>query len=164
LLLFYGWVGLRTLDLGDLGATILLIGQAFGRFGNFFNQELYGYPTSVPWKMFIDPAHRLAGYYDQAFYHPTFFYEGSCACWGRPFLHTGSYIKEGSGSNCFGIPHALQFNKVCCGVFPYRAPIIVGLHTAQLLSLVIIVLCGIMYVLTLRFGQKLFVGEARQTP
>jgi len=48
--------------------------------------------------------------------------------------------------------------------FRIEPPSLWGLHTAQLLSLVIIVLCGIMYVLTLRFGQKLFVGEARQTP
>ncbi len=53
----------------------LALGQAIGRWGNFINQELYGAPTSLPWAIFIDPAHRLAGFADQAYYHPLFFYE-----------------------------------------------------------------------------------------
>lgn len=43
--------------------------------GKFFNQELYGAPTSLPWKLYIDPAHRLPGLQDQAYYHPLFLYE-----------------------------------------------------------------------------------------
>ena len=39
------------------------------------NQELYGAPTNLPWKIFIDPAHRLSGYLDVEYYHPLFLYE-----------------------------------------------------------------------------------------
>jgi phosphatidylglycerol---prolipoprotein diacylglyceryl transferase len=59
----------------DILAPALALGQAIGRWGNFFNQELYGAPTSLPWAIYIDPAHRLAGFENQAFYHPTFLYE-----------------------------------------------------------------------------------------
>ena len=51
------------------------LAQAIGRWGNFFNQELYGRPTNLPWKIFIDPAHRIQGFENDAYYHPLFLYE-----------------------------------------------------------------------------------------
>lgn len=59
----------------DIAAPALALGQAIGRWGNYFNQELYGAPTNLPWKIFIDPAHRLANYFDVEYYHPLFLYE-----------------------------------------------------------------------------------------
>jgi phosphatidylglycerol:prolipoprotein diacylglycerol transferase len=59
----------------DIAAPSLALGQAIGRWGNFFNQELYGAPTNLPWKIFIDAGHRLAGYLDVEYYHPLFLYE-----------------------------------------------------------------------------------------
>ena len=59
----------------DIIAPSLILGQAIGRWGNFFNQELYGYPTDLPWAITIDPQHRLPGYEAYATYHPLFLYE-----------------------------------------------------------------------------------------
>jgi len=59
----------------DIAAPGLALAQAIGRWGNFFNQELYGAPTNVPWKLFIDSAHRLPGYESISYYHPLFLYE-----------------------------------------------------------------------------------------
>ena len=59
----------------DLAAPDLALAQAIGRWGNFFNQELYGAPTNLPWKSYIDPAHRLPGFENVAYYHPLFLYE-----------------------------------------------------------------------------------------
>ena len=59
----------------DISAPSLALGQAIGRFGNFFNQELYGAPTNLPWKLYIDPAHRLTGFQNIEYYHPLFAYE-----------------------------------------------------------------------------------------
>jgi phosphatidylglycerol:prolipoprotein diacylglycerol transferase len=62
----------------DLSAPGLLLGQSIGRWGNFFNQELYGYPTALPWGIPIDPAHRLAAFASlppSTRFHPTFLYE-----------------------------------------------------------------------------------------
>lgn len=59
----------------DIAAPALALGQAIGRWGNYFNQELYGAPTNLPWAIFIDPQHRLPGYQEVARYHPLFLYE-----------------------------------------------------------------------------------------
>lgn len=53
----------------------LALAQAIGRWGNFVNQEVYGSPSTLPWAIFIDPAHRLAGFENVATYHPLFLYE-----------------------------------------------------------------------------------------
>ena len=66
---------LNFLEWTDIAAPSLALGQAMGRWGNFFNQELYGAPTNLPWRIFIDPDHRLAGYLDAEYYHPLFLYE-----------------------------------------------------------------------------------------
>lgn len=59
----------------DISAPALALGQAIGRWGNFFNQELYGAPTNLPWKIFIEPQFRLPGFEGQEYYHPLFLYE-----------------------------------------------------------------------------------------
>ncbi|HET8565818.1 MAG TPA: prolipoprotein diacylglyceryl transferase [Solirubrobacterales bacterium] len=59
----------------DAAAPALLVGQAIGRIGNYFNQELFGGPTSLPWGLEISPAHRPAGYEHFATFQPTFLYE-----------------------------------------------------------------------------------------
>jgi phosphatidylglycerol:prolipoprotein diacylglycerol transferase len=66
---------LNFVEWADIAAPALALGQAIGRWGNYFNQELYGAPTNLPWKIFIDPLHRLKEYADQAYYHPLFLYE-----------------------------------------------------------------------------------------
>jgi len=53
----------------------LLVAQAIGRFGNWFNQELFGEPTTLPWALEIDPVNRPAGFEQFATFHPTFLYE-----------------------------------------------------------------------------------------
>jgi prolipoprotein diacylglyceryl transferase len=60
----------------DMVAPALPLAQAIGRLGNWFNQELYGRPTDLPWGLQIDPAHRQAGYEIYETFHPTFLYEG----------------------------------------------------------------------------------------
>jgi prolipoprotein diacylglyceryl transferase len=59
----------------DAAAPGLLVAQAIGRIGNYFNQELFGGPTSLPWALQIAPAHRPPGYAGYATFHPTFLYE-----------------------------------------------------------------------------------------
>jgi prolipoprotein diacylglyceryl transferase len=62
-------------DLLDMVAPALPLAQAIGRFGNYFNQELFGRPTTLPWGLRIDPAHRPSAYVGFATFHPTFVYE-----------------------------------------------------------------------------------------
>ena len=67
--------GIKLLPVLDAMAPGVLVAQAFGRWGNWFNQELFGRPTNLPWGLEIDAAHRPLGYGDEATFHPTFLYE-----------------------------------------------------------------------------------------
>jgi prolipoprotein diacylglyceryl transferase len=68
-------MNLRILPVLDTLAPGVLVAQAFGRWGNWFNQELFGKPTDVPWALEIDPEHRVAPHLDEPTFHPTFLYE-----------------------------------------------------------------------------------------
>lgn len=67
--------GVRLPAFADALAVGLPLAQAIGRLGNWFNQELYGRPTTLPWGLEIDPAHRPPNMPLVATYHPTFLYE-----------------------------------------------------------------------------------------
>ena len=74
------WIGCRRRGVplppfGDAVAPGVALAQAIGRFGNWFNQELYGRPTDLPWALEIDPAHRPPGLEQVGTYHPAFLYE-----------------------------------------------------------------------------------------
>ncbi len=70
---FFAWI--------DVGAVGFVLGQAVGRWGNFFNHEAYGPPTTLPWGLIIPAGYRIYPYTDMARYplqtrfHPTFLYE-----------------------------------------------------------------------------------------
>ncbi len=67
--------GVPLLVILDCAAPGVALAQALGRFGNYFNQELFGGPTDLPWGLEIDPEHRPAQYLDDPTFHPTFLYE-----------------------------------------------------------------------------------------
>ena len=66
---------LPTIAWADLAAVGMALGQVFGRWGNYFNQELYGRPTNVPWGIIIEPKYRLPAYSEYSRFHPAFLYE-----------------------------------------------------------------------------------------
>lgn len=73
-------IACRRLDLAvpattDILAPSVALGQAIGRWGNFFNQEAFGVPTALPWKLYIDPSYRPAHLASFEYFHPTFLYE-----------------------------------------------------------------------------------------
>ncbi|MGH2995543.1 MAG: prolipoprotein diacylglyceryl transferase [Gaiellaceae bacterium] len=67
--------GESVLTFMDAAAPGILLAQAIGRWGNWFNQELFGKPTNLPWGLEIDPEHRPEGYAESETFHPTFLYE-----------------------------------------------------------------------------------------
>jgi prolipoprotein diacylglyceryl transferase len=74
------WIGARSrgvkfLPMSDALVPGVLIAQAIGRWGNYFNQELFGTPLDKPWALEIDAVHRPPGYENFATFHPTFLYE-----------------------------------------------------------------------------------------
>jgi len=62
-------------QVADIFAPSLILGQAIGRWGNFFNQEAFGRPTNLPWGIFIEKVYRPLSYIHQTHFHPTFLYE-----------------------------------------------------------------------------------------
>ncbi len=62
-------------ELLDIAAPGIAIGQAIGRFANFFSQELYGFPTNLPWGIYIKPENRFPGLENFSHFHPLFLYE-----------------------------------------------------------------------------------------
>jgi phosphatidylglycerol:prolipoprotein diacylglycerol transferase len=72
----YVWAhGLPLLVYLDIVAPFLALGQGIGRWGNFFNEEAFGGPTSLPWKLYISEPRRPPAYLDVEYFHPTFLYE-----------------------------------------------------------------------------------------
>jgi len=78
----------------DVAGPSMVLGQAIGRWGNFFNEEAFGRPTDLPWKLYISPEHRPLGYAQYEYFHPTFLYESlwdfavfvALTAWLRPKL------------------------------------------------------------------------------
>jgi phosphatidylglycerol:prolipoprotein diacylglycerol transferase len=92
----YVWAkGLPLLTYLDIVAPSLALAQAIGRWGNFFNEEAFGGPTDLPWKLFISEPRRPPAYVDQQFFHPTFLYE---SLWNGG-LPSSSISPSGDGSS-----------------------------------------------------------------
>lgn len=89
------WVFVRkkNIDFWKMTSIIvpgLSLGQAIGRWGNYFNQEIFGTPTNAPWGIPIEPANRVFEYYNATYFHPTFLYESIlnlCAFGMLIYLH-----------------------------------------------------------------------------
>ncbi len=67
--------GVSFAAVADAVAPGLLVAQAVGRIGNYFNPELFGGPSTLPWALEIDPSNRPLDYAQYATFHPTFLYE-----------------------------------------------------------------------------------------
>jgi phosphatidylglycerol:prolipoprotein diacylglycerol transferase len=75
LLIFSGLRGIGALAFADAAAPGVVLGQAVGRWGDYFNQELFGRPSDLPWAIRIAPGNRPAEFADVTSFHPTFLYE-----------------------------------------------------------------------------------------
>ncbi len=135
----------------DLLTSVLPLGQAIGRWGNFFNYEAYGGPTNLPWKMFVPPENRMVGYENYSYFHPTFLYESIFDF--LIFLFLYKYDLRWKKNN--GETTALYFILYSANRFWIE-----GLRTdslywgkirvAQLVSLILIILGIIMFILVRR--------------
>lgn len=67
--------GLNFPAMADVLATPIMLAHMIARFGNYWNQELFGRPTGLPWGLYVDPEHRPPGFEGYATFHPTFLYE-----------------------------------------------------------------------------------------
>jgi len=132
----------------DVAAMGLPWGQAVGRWGNFFNQELYGKPTDLPWGISIDLQNRLASVWQWEKFHPLFLYE---SLWnvavglGLWWLVKKGKVKMGKGKGfitylgLYGLGRfALEFLRID----PWRVS---GVNVAQAISLILVGLSAISF-------------------
>ena len=149
-------------NLAALFTPGLALGQAIGRWGNYFNQELFGEPTNLPWGIAINSLNRPLGYQEFTFFHPTFLYEslgltviflilisltvallkGKVKISQEPVLITSVYLILSSF-----LRFSLEYIKID------NTPILLGLRWPQFFSLVIILFSFISLIFTFH-GKK----------
>lgn len=132
--------------IADLFAPGLLLAQGLGRWGNYFNQELFGGPTALPWGIPIDPANRPPSVADAAYFHPTFAYEfvwdvlaaGGLLLMHRARLH-GAKIPDGVITMLYLTSYAL--GRLLTELLRIDAvPIVGGIRLPLLVSVVLLLL------------------------
>jgi phosphatidylglycerol:prolipoprotein diacylglycerol transferase len=150
--LYARYAKLNFLTMIDIAVPGLFVGQAIGRWGNFFNQELYGFPADLPWAIPIDAAHRLPLFADltkfpveTTRFHPTFLYESlwnlACAILVLYVARKWANAKPGDMFLLWGMLYGLGRFLV-----EFQRPdawTISGIATAQLIGLGLMVICGV---------------------
>ncbi len=136
---------LQFLEWADYIAPGLILAQSIGRWGNFFNQELYGHPTDLPWGIYIAPEHRLPGFEAFERFHPTFLYESVLNF--VAFLALYYLVRKWQKNRLYGDIFFLYgiFYAVIRFFTEFQRPdawLISGVPTAQWVSLGFILLCS----------------------
>jgi phosphatidylglycerol:prolipoprotein diacylglycerol transferase len=168
-ILFCRWRRQPFWPLLDVLVPSVALGQAIGRWGNFFNSEAYGLPTQLPWKLKIPAANRTPEFLEQLYFHPTFLYESLWnlgvtalllvlfrqASRGRIRLPAGAlscvYLMAYSSGRVW--IEGLRIDPLCLFAEP---PFCAGgIRMAQLMSLVLIALGGLGLWWLLRRGRPL---------
>jgi prolipoprotein diacylglyceryl transferase len=154
---------LDTLALLDAIAPGVVVAQAIGRWGNWFNQELFGKPSRLPWALEIDPAHRPAAYQLSKTFQPTFLYE---SIWCLLVFATIVWLERHRGlvkGQAFALYVAMYtFGRVFFEAMRSDpASKIFGIRFNLLLSAVLCVVAGVWFV---RLGRKRDPSALATTP
>ena len=147
---FYSrWRKVYFWDVIDVLVPSIALGQAIGRWGNFFNNEAFGLPTNLPWKIFIPYEFRPGIFLSQSYFHPTFLYE---SLWNIFVFCILIFLFKKSNKKEFSLPpgalscvylisyslgrvwiEALRIDPLCLGGIPPFCQ--GGFRIAQLVSL-----------------------------
>jgi len=148
-ILFCRWRKEAFWDVIDVLVPSVALGQAIGRWGNFFNNEAFGVPTNLPWRLFIPYEYRPEIFSSQGYFHPTFLYE---SLWNLFVFGILIFLFKRSNINAFRLPpgtlscvylisyslgrfwiEALRIDPLCLGGVPPFCQ--GGIRIAQLISL-----------------------------
>lgn len=147
--------GQRIGPMADAIAPTILLAQALGRWGNYFNQELFGSPTTLPWGLRIDDAHLPPGYAPGTLFHPTFLYE---SLWNLAAFFVIIWLDK---------RHSFKGGQVMCLYLMAYGPIRVLMETLRLdpayeflgirqnawMSIIAVIFAVIMFIYLGRNGQ-----------
>ena len=130
----------------DIGAPGLLVGQIIGRWGNYFNEELYGKPTDAPWAITIPSEKRLDGYEGFTSFHPLFLYESLLNLIGLGLFYyiSRKYVKRLQDGD-IALMYGLWYGAVRLALENFRIgnwKVAEEVPTATIISIAAIVLCG----------------------
>jgi phosphatidylglycerol:prolipoprotein diacylglycerol transferase len=142
----------------DLGAPAIPLGQAFGRWGNYFNQEIFGRPTDLPWGIPIELQNRPAEYLSAEYFHPTFLYESILNLINFAILLWLFKTKVGEWpAGAVGAVYLINYSLIRIAMEFLRTdsvPEIFGLRSTQLAS-VVMLLAGV--------GLLVYLNKAKLT-
>ena len=128
----------------DIAAPGLILAQAIARWGNYFNQELYGLPTDLPWGLYIEPAYRYPDLAAFERFHPLFLYESLWNLTVFVFLmwvaRRDRKLLDGDVICLYGIGYSV--GRFFLEFLRPEAWNIYGIRTANIVALVIILVCG----------------------
>lgn len=135
---------LSFVKLTDALSLPLLAGQIIGRLGNYFNQELFGYPTNLPWAISIDPINRPAGYFSETLFHPVFAYEMILNAIGLAILWRlqPHFKKPGQLATAYLIVFAIS--RFIAEIFRISDRLFWNLSLAQVVSLALLLFLGLL--------------------
>ena len=145
--LFGAWIATKNTKvfwrLVDLVAVGAPLGQAIGRLGNYFNQEIYGLPSNLPWAIYIRQENRFLQFFDIDRYHPLFVYEMIWNVIVLAILYSVTInrrVKVGTGvvfTSYLGLYSLGRFFLEFLKIDPWT---ISGVNVAQAISLALIIL------------------------
>lgn len=132
-------------DVADLVAPVIALAQSIGRWGNFFNEEAHGYATDLPWAQIINGIG----------YHPTFLYESIWCFLLFIFLMWFSYNKRAFSGQIiclYGILYSVE--RFFVESFRTDSLMVGPLRQAQVISIVIIIVCMALYIFLKKKQKK----------
>jgi phosphatidylglycerol---prolipoprotein diacylglyceryl transferase len=154
--------------LADIVAPALILGQAIGRWGNFFNSEAFGSPTDLPWKLFIPEGRRPTGFESVGYYHPTFLYESlwNLMVFGLLMVLFVKFPKAKRGTLFLVYAIAYSIGRFWIEALRTDSLMFGPLKMAQMVSLVGIMLggAGLAWLYLLRRTLPDTAATAKQTP
>jgi len=124
----------------DLFAYGLIFAQAIGRWGNFFNSEAFGYPTNLPWKVYIPLENRPVEFINYEFFHPTFLYEfiWNLGVFAILIFFVRRYFRKNAGSITFAYFSLYSMGRFIIEGFRLdNIYFIFGMHIAQFISIIL---------------------------
>ena len=134
---------LSLLKYTDLYAYGLIFAQGIGRWGNFFNSEAFGYPTNLPWKLYIPAESRPEAFMGYQYFHPTFLYEflWDMAVFLILLLVFRRYFKEKTGVVTFAYFILYSLGRFLIeGLRLDNIYFIFGMHIAQFISIIFFII------------------------
>jgi len=127
----------------DLFACVLPLGQAIGRWGNFFNSEAFGMPTTLPLRVYIPPEYRPEQFINYEYFHPTFFYE---SVWNFTVFFILFFLirpKYKQTSGVITLSYLILYSTGRFFIEAFRTDniyTVFSLHIAQFVSLILIII------------------------